>query len=210
MRVTFPNVTGHCVLLQKNSVRPTVSASKNLNYSPQRKSGEGSNRRIHHPPSPAPYSEKHLLAACHWFKRVTVLYCEKWLVRRAVHSRWRHVRCRCGNASVAGQCPLQDKVTNCHMLEMFFIIFLFIYLFSLHKIFHSRLDFSTYDLEDLNFWYLKRWAYYIYYLNFLNYLYRQYIFLWSTDFSDLFRVNWNAPHGLNSTLLQVSLAKNLA
>lgn len=93
----------------KNNVRPTISACKNLHYSPHRKSGLGSKQTCPSSPRPAPYSEKYILAVSHWLRGATVLESKMWLVAIAVHLIWREVWCRCGSTSVAGQPPLEDE-----------------------------------------------------------------------------------------------------
>ena len=78
-------------------------------------------RRVHHPPAPAPYSEKHLFAPSHWLRGITVLDGGLWLAARAVHSRWRDVCRGCSSSGVARQRPLQIELRYCSVLMGFFI-----------------------------------------------------------------------------------------
>lgn len=61
------------VLLQKNNVRFSQPPKKNLHSAPHRQSGCSSRADVSIIAGPAPYSEKHPLARCHWLTGITVL-----------------------------------------------------------------------------------------------------------------------------------------
>lgn len=121
---TFPNVASLSVLLEKNNVRPTISASKNLNYRPHRQSGQWSNIHTCQSTSrPAPYSEKHLFAVSHWLTGITVSDLQTWLVALPVCSLWRDGHWRCGGASVARQLTLEPRVSYRNTLKEYLTVY---------------------------------------------------------------------------------------